>query len=301
MESFTEEVWHDSAWQEVAEGTTVGHKRLLRLSSPATTEWLRIRITGSRLEPTIAQVGLFKQAAFVPAPGISDRNPEGAVTLTLPVGASGAARLVYTLDGSLPTAHSAPYCAPISLEQGGSVEAAELGADGKPGMIAVKSFPGQSTAGWKVVDVDSQQAEAPASAAIDGKAEPRWETAATPGPHHITIDMGAARRIAGLTYLPRQDGMSYGLVKQYRFETSIDGKTWTVAVPSGDFADLRNNPELQIVRFPGMEARFLRFSSTQSYDESISSRRSRSEALARAACKEASSTFEERPGEQPSP
>ena len=135
-------------------------------------------------------------------------------------------------------------------------------------MIAVKSFPGQSPVGWKVVDVDSEQAEALASAAIDGKPETRWETTATPGPHHITIDMGTTRRIAGMTYLPRQDGLNYGLVKQYKVETSTDGQSWTVVVPSAEFGNLRNNPELQVVRFPAIDARFLRFSSTESYDES---------------------------------
>ena len=268
IESFTVEVLQNAAWQQVAAGTTVGHKRLLRLSSPVTTGSVRIRITGSRLEPSLAQVGLFKQVAYVPAPSISDRDRSGAVTLSAPKDAAASAHIVYTLDGSVPTPHSAVYRAPIQLAQGGSIEAAELGADGKLGMIAAKEFPGQSTLGWKVVDFDSQQRDAPASAAIDGKAETRWETTATPGPHHITIDMGSPRRIAGLTYLPRQDGMAYGLVRQYKIETSLDGKTWTVVVPSGEFANLRNNPELQTVRFPAINARFLRFSSTQSYDES---------------------------------
>lgn len=264
IESFAVEAWQDSAWKQIATGTTVGHKRLLRLASPVTTDRVRISITGARLEPSLAQIGLFKQAAYVPAPSISERDRGGAVTLA----ATGGLRLVYTLDGSIPTAHSAVYRAPIPLAQGGSVEAVEIGPDGKPGMIAAKDFPGQAPVGWKVVDVDSQQTDAPASAAIDGSAETRWETAAKPGVHHITIDMGKAQRIAGLTYLPRQDGLAYGLVRRYKVETSLDGKTWTVVVPSGEFANLRNNPELQTISFAATDARFFRFSSTQSYDES---------------------------------
>lgn len=264
VESFSIEAWQNSTWREIGTGTTVGHKRLLRLSSPVTTDRVRIRITGSRLEPSLAQVGLFKQASYVREPLISDRDARGAVKLS----AASNARIVYTLDSSVPTPKSAVYRGPIMLAQGGSIEAAEIGADGKLGMIAVKDFPGQAPVGWKVVDVDSQQPDAPASAAIDGKPETRWETNATPGDHHITIDMGTTRRIAGMTYLPRQDGLAYGLVKQYKIETSIDGNTWTLVVPSGDFANLRNNPELQTVRFAPINARFLRFSSTQSYDES---------------------------------
>lgn len=206
IESFTVETWQNSAWQQVAEGTTVGHKRLLRLSSPVTAKRVRLRIMDSRLEPSLAQVGLFKQAAYVPALSISDRDSSGAVTLSAPQGAAGGGRIVYTVNGSLPTAQSAVYRSPILLAQGGSVRAAELGAEGKLGMIAAKDFPGQSTTGWKVVDVDSSQQDALASASIDGNPETRWETAATSGPHHITLDMETPRRIAGLTYLPRQGG-----------------------------------------------------------------------------------------------
>jgi len=60
--SFAVDVWDGSAWKEVERQTTVGHKRLLRLASPATTNQVRIRILDSRLEPTLSEVGLFKQA-----------------------------------------------------------------------------------------------------------------------------------------------------------------------------------------------------------------------------------------------
>ena len=66
IESFAIDVWDGSEWKQVDEQTTVGHKRLLRWDSPVTTDQVRIRITGSRLEPTLAEVGLFKQAFSLP-------------------------------------------------------------------------------------------------------------------------------------------------------------------------------------------------------------------------------------------
>jgi alpha-L-fucosidase len=81
IESFSIDVWHGSKWDEVDHQTTVGHKRLLRLNAPATTDQVRIRITGSRLEPTLAEAALFKQAELVQAPTISDRDANGSVTL----------------------------------------------------------------------------------------------------------------------------------------------------------------------------------------------------------------------------
>ena len=77
IESFAVDTWSGSAWTTVDEQTTVGHKRLLRLASPVTTGQVRIRITGSRLEPTLAEVGLFKQALPVPAPTVSGRDAAG--------------------------------------------------------------------------------------------------------------------------------------------------------------------------------------------------------------------------------
>jgi alpha-L-fucosidase len=65
IESFSVEVWDGSKWNKMDEQTTVGHKRLLRWKSPVTTDQVRLQITGSRLEPTVAEVGLFKQAELV--------------------------------------------------------------------------------------------------------------------------------------------------------------------------------------------------------------------------------------------
>ncbi len=81
IESFSVDVWDGSTWKTMDEQTTVGHKRLLRWSSPVTTDQARIRITGSRLEPTLAEVGLFKQAGLVQPPVISKREVNGSVTI----------------------------------------------------------------------------------------------------------------------------------------------------------------------------------------------------------------------------
>jgi alpha-L-fucosidase len=70
IESFVIETWNGAAWvnaETVSSGelTTVGHRRLIRLKTPVTTDQVRLRITGSRLEPTLAEMGLFKQSEQV--------------------------------------------------------------------------------------------------------------------------------------------------------------------------------------------------------------------------------------------
>jgi alpha-L-fucosidase len=260
IESFSIDVWDGSQWKTMDEQTTVGHKRLLRWSSPVTTDQVRIRITGARLEPTLAEVGLFKQAEFVQAPIISERDAKGMLTIS---GANGLP-VVYTTDGTAPTSKSTVYGVPIILPRGGTVQAVCLVPDGRLGMMASKYFAGLSPIGWKVVSADSEDANHPAIHAIDGNPSTIWQTSAQAETHHITIDMGGVQRIGGLAYLPRQDGNHDGVVEDYSFESSVDGQHWTVNVERGQFWNIENNPVQQDETFAPVDARFFRFTALKS-------------------------------------
>jgi alpha-L-fucosidase len=258
IESFSVEVGDGAAWKTMDTQTTVGHKRLLRFSSPVTTDRVRIRITASRLEPTLAEIGLFKQADLVQAPAISQRDVKGFVT----IGCANGLRVVYTSDGTMPSPSSTAYRSPVALPRGGEIYAACVAGDGRLGMVDSKHFAGLAPIGWKVVSVDSEEAGNPASYAIDGLPATVWQTrldADKPLPRQITVDMRSAQRIAGFTYLPRADGSQNGVVERYRFETSLNGHDWTANVDSGRFGNIQNNSELQEVRFAPATARFFRF------------------------------------------
>jgi alpha-L-fucosidase len=58
-ESFAVDAWNGNAWTQVASDTTIGQKKLIRLDQPVTTSRIRLRITGSRSNTAIANVGLF--------------------------------------------------------------------------------------------------------------------------------------------------------------------------------------------------------------------------------------------------
>ena len=258
IESFSVDVWDGFKWKTMDEQTTVGHKRLLRWNSPVTSDQVRIRITGSRLEPTLAEVGLFKQAEFVQAPVISERDANGLVT----IGGANGLHVVYTTDGTAPTSRSAVYSSPIALSRGGTLQAACLAPDGRLGMMASKYFAGLAPIGWKVVSADGEDVINPASNAIDGNSSTIWQTRSNADlalPQKLTVDMVSVHRIAGFTYLPRQDGSHDGVVDTYRFETSLDGQDWTTIVDSGRFWNIENNPVLQEVPFTPVNARFFRF------------------------------------------
>jgi alpha-L-fucosidase len=272
IESFAIETWDGSAWttpEHVAsdELTTVGHRRLIRLKSPVTTDQVRIRVIGSRLEPTLAELGLFKQSVSTLPPIISDRSTNGAVSLSNLAGN----QMVYTMDGSAPTTNSPLYNLPIALPLGRSVtvRTASLLANGQLGIEGSRTFAGLMPIGWKVVSVDSQEtagADNSAARAIDGDSSTIWHTrwnADQHQPHTITVDMGTVHRIGGFTYLPRQDGLLNGVVEKYRFETSTDGVAWTTNIANGSFANIQNNPSLQEVAFAPVNARYFRFTSLQ--------------------------------------
>lgn len=58
VRAFTVEAWKDNAWQQVAEGTTIGYKRILQ-ADPVTTAKVRITITDARACPVISSVSLY--------------------------------------------------------------------------------------------------------------------------------------------------------------------------------------------------------------------------------------------------
>ncbi|MGH7993811.1 MAG: discoidin domain-containing protein, partial [Limisphaerales bacterium] len=272
IESFAIEAWNGSAWinaEKISSDdlTTVGHRRLIRLKSPVTTDQVRIRITGSRLEPTLAEMGLFKQSVATLPPTISDRSTNGAVIL----GNAAGNRMVYTVDGSVPTTNSPIYTSPIALpiNRSVTVQAASLLPNGQLGIVGSRIFAGLMPIGWKVVSVDSEEtvgADNSAARAIDGDSSTIWHTRWSDDlkqPHFITVDMGKTNRIAGFTYLPRQDGLLNGVVEKYRFETSADRVSWVTNVADGSFANIQNNPLLQEVSFAPVNARYFRFTSLQ--------------------------------------
>jgi len=56
--AFTVEVWKDNAWQEAASATTIGYKRILKIT-PVETNKVRINITRSKACPVISNVEIY--------------------------------------------------------------------------------------------------------------------------------------------------------------------------------------------------------------------------------------------------
>jgi lysophospholipase L1-like esterase len=117
---------------------------------------------------------------------------------------------------------------------------AELGVLGTPvGVSSQNNFSLQS--------VDSEATSATCTTAelatnsFDGNPFTFWQTPEMPNcastaalPHEIQIDLGNPQVVNGFRYLPRQDGITDGMIKQYEFSVSNDSTNptnWTVVTP----------------------------------------------------------------------
>jgi len=131
--------------------------------------------------------------------------------------------------------------------------AAEIGLIG--GAVAPPALP---RAGWTAVASDEAPA-CPAEGVLDGNATTIWHSryAGTPVPlpHSITIDMGDTQSIAGLSYLPRSDGLKNGNIGRYSVAVSIGGSAWSAPVAAGTWAD---DTSEKTVTFARVSARYIR-------------------------------------------
>ena len=62
IEQFALEIHNGQDWNQIARGTVVGYKRILRFDD-VTARRVRIRILQSRVCPTLSNFGLFRQPA----------------------------------------------------------------------------------------------------------------------------------------------------------------------------------------------------------------------------------------------
>jgi large repetitive protein len=112
-----------------------------------------------------------------------------------------------------------------------------------------------SRTGWAAsADSEELQGESGGAAnAIDGNPDTLWHTQWSAGnpppPHSYIVSLGAARAIDGFRYRPRAGGGN-GTIAAWRFYTSIDGASWTLAA-EGNFADAGDPATEKTVRFNG--------------------------------------------------
>ena len=87
-------------------------------------------------------------------------------------------------------------------------------------------------------------------------------------PLNLTIDMGKEYNVIGFKYLPDQSNLRKGVIFNYEFQVSKDGKGWKT-VSKGEFSNIQNNPIWQEKSFKEEKSCYVRLkmlSNTQKDD-----------------------------------
>lgn len=192
VEDFMLEARIDGKWRLIAQGTTIGYKRLLRFPPCEASEW-RLTVNQSRGTVHFREVGAYR------SPEPEEIQPEFRQT-DIPVHA------------------------------------------------------------WQVVGNKNEVVSYPGTLAIDGDPGTYWQCGFAGSKKFLTVDLGKTYDISGFTYTPVVEEDRSGLVFQYRFYVSTDGRDWTLCKCPGEFGNIMYNPIPQSVIFDEVyTARYFRF------------------------------------------
>lgn len=268
VEAFKVEAFVEGEWRTIIEpwdgqvetglearggkGATIGNQVLRWLPEPVTTNRLRLTITAAKACPCISEFSLLRMPAMLPRPEIS------RVGNQVEISQDGDYQIRYTTNGSTPNAESALYDGAFNFSKPGTIKAVYVSAgDGSVGPVATLDL-GYSKAKW----------ESEAAAAHDDRPDTFWSKDSSPA--SFKVDMKKTVEVASFSYLPRQDGKTYGMTDQYKLDLSTDGESWKTAA-EGEFSNLRANPVELKVNFKPQKARYFRFVSRRALDGKASS------------------------------
>lgn len=249
VKSFTLEAFTNGSWKEIAQGTTVGYKRILRFPGVEASK-LRFNITDSKACPLISNMAVYNAPLFLNAPTIT-RNKDGEILIH---SADIGPLFFYTLDGTEPTPKSQAYTEPVPTD--GKVEVKAIAYDrtsGKSSPVGISQFD-ISRKGWKIMGLTDKQA----NFVLDGDITTTWHQGADGSmPVDLVIDLGKEYLLSGFKYHPDQGMWGPGVITAYEFYISTDNKNWK-RVDWGEFSNIQNNPVWQIKKFAPETAQYIK-------------------------------------------
>lgn len=251
VKAFSLEKAVNGNWEKIAEGTTIGFKRILRVPD---TEAQRIRINflDGKGIPVISEIGVYSAPALLFPPKIT-RTPAGKVSVEA---SEQGLEIYFTKDGTLPKAGENAYSSEFEVLQPSTIQAIvfdeKTGKSSEPARVDFDLAKGN----WKVMASDSN-----AVRAIDERSNSYWTSKA----NDLNIDLGREVELKGFTYLPMQARYPSGFIAEYALEISENGKSWKQVV-EGEFSNIQNSPIEQVVRFEGIKARFVRLKALRTTD-----------------------------------
>ncbi|MEO8404905.1 MAG: discoidin domain-containing protein, partial [Chitinophagaceae bacterium] len=248
VKSFKIEVLVNGEWKELAQGTTIGYKRILLFPTVKASQ-VRFTIIDSKSSPVISNAGIYYAPQVLMAPAIT-RNKAGEVSIST---ADKESIIYYSLDGSAPTRKSKRYTGPVQTN--GKIEMRAVAYDslsGKSSLVSGEKFDIVHK-DWKIIGIDNTKVDD----IIDGNpatavSQPQDKKM----PVDIVIDLGNEENLSGFRYLPDQNRVN-GIITNYQFYVSHDNEQWKLA-DEGEFSNIKNNPLWQIKKFEPVKARYIK-------------------------------------------
>ncbi|WP_369014062.1 alpha-L-fucosidase [Flavobacterium anhuiense] len=256
VKAFSIEVKVDGQWKTIANETTIGYKRILRLNRVTATA-LRVNVLDAKAGFVISTIEAYNAPTFVKEPQIF-RDKNGLVTIKSEEGNA----IYYTLDGKVPTEKSTLYKAPFIYNKEVEIKAISRNTKEKINSGIKSAKYGVSKEKWKVTSVSSGDSKS-VERIIDGNPDTDWGFGNDENklPQTVVIDMGELISIKGFTYTPQQIGNNLNLISNYELYTSVDSFYWDKQ-SEGEFSNIKHNPIEQVKSFAAVKARFLKFVAT---------------------------------------
>ncbi|RIW18680.1 alpha-L-fucosidase [Algoriphagus lacus] len=251
VKAFSLEKEVNGTWEKIAEGTTIGHKRILRFADTEAQK-IRVNFLDGKGIPVISEIGVYSAPALLFPPKIS-RTPAGKVTLTA---AEENLDIYFTTDGSAPKPEVNRYSGEFDVPDAATVQAIAVDPKtGKSSGLGRVDFD-LAKGSWKPVQADSNAVKS-----IDENPQSYW----TSSKNELILDLGKEISLKGFTYLPMQARYPSGYIAEYGLEVSLDGKSWKSAA-RGEFSNIQNSPIEQTVRFDPIPARFVKLKGLRTTD-----------------------------------
>jgi len=250
VKAFKVEGLVNGSWKELANGTTIGYKRILLFPAVTATQ-LRFTITGAKGCPLISNIGVYNAAPVLMAPEII-RDQSGTVYIR---SADKESVIYYTLDGSQPAMEAKRYEGPVQTDGKVNVKAIVYDPISKKSSAVAGEKFDISRKDWKISGINDDKV----NRVIDGDPATAWyqeNDKKLPADIDIDIDMGKTENVSGFKYLPGQ-GRTEGIITHYQFYVSEDNKEWKIA-DEGEFPNIKNNPLWQVKEFKPVKARYIR-------------------------------------------
>ena len=253
VRAFTVEARIDGNWKTVANETTIGYKRILRIDRIKASA-LKINITHSKACVVISNIEAYNAPTFVKSPVIG-RDKSGNVSMKSEEGN----KIYYTTDGSEPSVKSNFYKQGFKYNKAVVIKAIAIHKNENSSSAVTTAKYGVSKEKWKVVSASSGNMKS-VDRIVDGNPDTDWNFGGGSNKfsEEVVIDMGTTIKINGFTYIPQQVGNNLNLISKYEFYTSLDNIKWTMQ-SQGEFSNIKNNPIEQVKIFTQSKARYLRF------------------------------------------